>query len=366
MRSLPLNPPSFSADATLRSLGFETGAPGINLLLVREGAGLPFLVRIGLERRARGPVTHVVGSGRPELTSAWYEGLGSGDGDGVRVLDAGSMPESVEGTLILEGSAPSLGAWAARSPGAEVWWAAALPRGFEIGDPLPPEWAPQTGPWLALEPATGRLVRGDRPQLEVQLDFGTLTTAPPGLPSSGFCLLSGGASGTEAEAGACAERWGLEEACFSFAGRAASRSRGLVELDPEALERGRVSPGEASAQLHRTLPKTSELGRLLASIWHQIASAGEVIAFGLLLPDGTVKGGTGWGVELARSLGKSVRVYDVDARTWHEWSDGRWSPIAAPRIRSVRFAVTGTRYLSEECRDAIHGLFSRSFGAGSR
>ena len=182
------------------------------------------------------------------------------------------------------------------------------------------------------------------------------------LPARSFTLLSGGAKGAETLFGEAAERWGLGEINFTFAGRESKRQRGLEVLSEEALERGSVSRAYITAQLHRSFPKTDTFRRILKMIWHQVATAGEVFAIGTIQEDGTVRGGTGWGVELARHFHKRAYVFDQEREGWFRWRDDAWQEIEAPIIRRTRFAGTGTRFPSEAAARAVEELFERSFG----
>ena len=139
------------------------------------------------------------------------------------------------------------------------------------------------------------------------------------------------------------------------------RSRGLVELSDEELERGGVHESYIQSQLHRSFPKTPRFQRLLKSIWHQVATAGEVFVVGEIQADGTVKGGTGWGAELARHFGKPLFVFDQAKGSWLHWKASAWTETDPPRIQRTRFCGTGTRHLTESGRKAIADLFERSF-----
>ncbi|HET8569747.1 MAG TPA: hypothetical protein VFM93_12280, partial [Candidatus Limnocylindria bacterium] len=179
-----------------------------------------------------------------------------------------------------------------------------------------------------------------------------------------FTLLASASAGAEEEFGACAERWGLGEVNFTFAGRhEVARTRGLVELGEDDLRVGEVSPAYVKAHLHRALAQTPELRRVLQAIWHQVSTAGEVFAVGALHPDQTAHGGTGWAVELARHWGKPVHVYDQERKGWFRWDGRDWVAEASPAITRTRFAGAGTRSLSDDGRAAIRALFERSFGA---
>ena len=182
------------------------------------------------------------------------------------------------------------------------------------------------------------------------------------LKPSAFTLLSGGAKGSEAAFGEAAERWGLHEINFSYQGRTTVRKRGVLELSDEELERGAVSEAYVKAQLHRSFPKTDLFQRLLKTVWHQVATAGEVFVVGEILEDDTVKGGTGWGAELARHFHKRLHVYDQTKDGWFRWTGDSWENVEAPKIQSTRFTGSGTRELSESGQKAIHELFENSFG----
>jgi hypothetical protein len=78
--------------------------------------------------------------------------------------------------------------------------------------------------------------------------------------------------------------------------------------------------------------------------------------------DGTVRGGTGWGAELARIWNKPLFVYDQAKRSWFRWSGEAWELAPHPSIASEVFAGIGTQHLTEDGQAAIEGLFRRTFG----
>ena len=203
---------------------------------------------------------------------------------------------------------------------------------------------------LELEPDTLQLVHDHR----------NLQSAD--LPPRAYTLLSGGAKGTECAFGELAEEWGLTEVNYSFSGRPTARNRGVVELRDEELKQGEVSSAYIEAQLHRQFPKTPQFRKMLHTIWHQVATSGQVFVVGVILDDATVNGGTGWAAELGKHFGKPVYVYDQEKRGWFTWTQGKWVAEEAPRISRTRFTGTGTRFLSDEGRAAIRSLFEASFG----
>lgn len=177
-------------------------------------------------------------------------------------------------------------------------------------------------------------------------------------------LYSGGAAGAEAEFGAQAERHGIEEVNFTFEGRALSRTRGVRVLSREELSRGDVSLSYVSRLLNRFYTDAPTIRKVLQTIWYQVNSGQEIYVIGSVLPDGTVKGGTGWGAEFAKLCNKPIFVFDQGKDTWLTWKEEKWIEPAggqAIRIGNPRFTGTGTRFLEENGRRAIAGLFARSF-----
>ena len=177
-----------------------------------------------------------------------------------------------------------------------------------------------------------------------------------------FVLHSGGAKGAEAAFGEMAERYGIREITFSFDGHAArERDRGLRLLTEADLRLGDVSLRYVSHRLGRVFPSTPSVRKILQSIWHQIRPCQQIFVVGRIQEDGTVRGGTGWGAELARRWKKELYVFDQDSSDWFAWSGSKWES-ASPVIDSPMFAGTGTARLEESGRKAIEALFERSFG----
>lgn len=179
-------------------------------------------------------------------------------------------------------------------------------------------------------------------------------------------LFSGGAQGAEAEFGACAERFGIEEVNFSFDGHRPARARGLRILNHEELYAGEVSLAYVSRLMNRRYPDTPTFRKILQSIWYQINHGQETYVIGTIQPDQTVRGGTGWGAEFAKLCNKPLFVFDQDRSHWFEW-DGdasKWTERSGsqePVITHVHFSGTGTRTVTAAARQAIDGLFARSF-----
>jgi hypothetical protein len=92
-----------------------------------------------------------------------------------------------------------------------------------------------------------------------------------------------------------------------------------------------------------------------------VASGQEIFVVGEILPDMTVRGGTGWGAEFAKLCDKPLFVFDQQRLGWFRWEPSHWALVKAPSITRPRFTGTGTRSLTEAGAQAIADLFSRSF-----
>jgi len=178
---------------------------------------------------------------------------------------------------------------------------------------------------------------------------------------SNVTLYSGGHKGTEAEFGKLAERWGIQEVNFSYEGHNIGRTRGVRVLSPEELDKGNVSMEIVSARMGRNYSKAEKIRKVIQTIFHMVNNGYHVIAVGWIQPDDTVKGGTGWGVELAKLFNRPVNVYDQERKAWFLWKDNKWV-AETPVISDKTFVGTGTRNLNDEGRKAIYELFEKSFG----
>ena len=174
-------------------------------------------------------------------------------------------------------------------------------------------------------------------------------------------LFSGAASGAEAAFGVAAERHGIEEVNFSFAGHNDARRRGLRVLTASELKHGDVGLGYVSKLMNRRFPDTPLFRKVLQCIWHQVNNGQEIYVVGKINPDDTVKGGTGVAAEIARFFNKPLFVFDQERDGWFRWAGERWEPTADPVITHPQFTGTGTRFLSDNGRMAIDALLARTF-----
>ena len=174
-------------------------------------------------------------------------------------------------------------------------------------------------------------------------------------------LISGGHKGTEAEFSRNAETWGIAETTLSYEGHAMERSGEIEVLSDVELARGDVSMEIVFQRLGRSFARGKGIRRVIQSMFHIVTRGNHLFTVGWIQPDGTVKGGTGWGVELAKFFNREVSVFDQDRESWFTWKEGRWREDE-PTIPDHPFSATGTRSLTDAGRAAIRDLFTRSFG----
>ncbi|MFZ7126155.1 MAG: hypothetical protein ACOWWM_08390 [Desulfobacterales bacterium] len=178
-------------------------------------------------------------------------------------------------------------------------------------------------------------------------------------------LYSGGHRGTESEFGTQAEKWEIQEVNFTFEGQQPARVKGLVVLGADELKKGDVSMEIVSLHMNRSYARADKIRKVIQTIFHMVNNGIQVLAVGWIQPDETVKGGTGWAVELAKLFNRPLSVFDQEHNRWFTWKDKSWvedQPIVAEKT----FVGTGTRNLTQEGRQAIHELFERSFSTPAK
>lgn len=172
-------------------------------------------------------------------------------------------------------------------------------------------------------------------------------------------LYSGGLKGAETVFGETAEKYSVNEVILTFEGHKLSREKNVRVLSKEDLERGNISMELASKMLNRTYYETDKIRKVLQTIFHLVNSGYQVFVIGSIQEDGSVKGGTGWAVQLAKMFNRPLHVFDQPAGKWFTWKEG-WQEDS-PRIQYETFVGSGTRYLNDAGRTAIEKLFEDSF-----
>jgi hypothetical protein len=181
------------------------------------------------------------------------------------------------------------------------------------------------------------------------------------LDSKKCTLYSGGLKGAESVFGEAAEKWSVKEVNFCYTGQKTNRQKNLLVLSDEELKRGDISMELVSKMMHRTYYETEKIRKVLQVIFHMVNKGHQVFVIGTVLEDNTVKGGTGWAVELAKLFNRPLSVYDQAKGKWYSWKQGAWVSDS-PQITHETFVGSGTRNLTEKGKQAINRLFEEAFG----
>lgn len=181
------------------------------------------------------------------------------------------------------------------------------------------------------------------------------------MESKNCTIYHGGLKGAEATFGEMAEEFGIKEVIYTFEGHKLSRDKNSVTLSQEELERGDISMELVSRMLNRTYYETDKIRKVLQTIFHMVNSGRQVFVVGTIQEDSSVKGGTGWAVELAKMFSRPLHVFDQPSKKWFTWQE-EWQE-ANPTIEYDTFVGSGTRYLSDAGREAIRDIFQKSFGS---
>ncbi len=180
--------------------------------------------------------------------------------------------------------------------------------------------------------------------------------------SDQFTFYGGGHSGTEAEFGRQAEQFGVREVNFSFEGQQPARDKGQIVLSPEEMKKGDISMEIVSLRMNRKYSEIDKVRKVFQLLFHMVNNGLQIFAVGWIQPDNTVKGGTGWAVELGKLFNRPVSVFDQDHNQWFAWKNNAWVKDL-PDIEHPTFVGTGTRNLTDAGKQAIQDLFARSFKA---
>ena len=182
------------------------------------------------------------------------------------------------------------------------------------------------------------------------------------MDTSSCKVFTSGLVGAEAAFGVEAAKRGIAETVYTFDGHPTARDSeaSVVVLSDEDLQRGDISMEIVSNMMSRNYYESERIRKVLQTIFHVVNSGHQVFVVGTIQDDKTVKGGTGWAVELAKLFNRPLHVYGQVKKQWFTWEGGDWVP-SSPRIEFDTIACSGTRNLTEDGRRAIARLFEEAF-----
>lgn len=175
-----------------------------------------------------------------------------------------------------------------------------------------------------------------------------------------YTYYGGGHQGTEAEFGLQAERFNINQVNFSFQGHQPERTRDQVVLSSEELKKGDISMEIVSLRMNRRYSQIDKIRKVIQLQFHMVNNGFQIFIVGWIQDDATVKGGTGWAVELGKLFNRPLSAFDQDKNCWFTWQNNAWVEDL-PKIEHTTFTGTGTRNLTEAGKKSIQDLFQRSF-----
>lgn len=173
-------------------------------------------------------------------------------------------------------------------------------------------------------------------------------------------IITGGACGIDTLAERLAHQHGYRVQVFlpTYQRYSSHTSSTIVRMTPNMQAEGTQKVWEANTILQRTLSLTTlQWGCLQRNYWI-IHTAKLVLAFGYSdhIPN-TLKGGTGWSVQLARNAKKPLVVYKDEQWYMYDYAQERFRPSNRPRLHPISTAIVGTREMTPDMIHELHLLF---------
>jgi len=182
-----------------------------------------------------------------------------------------------------------------------------------------------------------------------------------------YILYSGGAIGSDRQWNNIGKMVGLEKAINFIVGS-------LDICNSDFLNQIEEAYMQAAKDLGRpTLFKESYGGKLVRRDYLQAFYADAVYAIGNIINPGSkdkkgyinktnhqiVSGGTGYCVQMAINMNKSVYVFNQLDNNWYKWNDSIFELIECP-VLTKKFAGIGTREITLEGIEAIKNIYNKT------
>ena len=109
-------------------------------------------------------------------------------------------------------------------------------------------------------------------------------------------------------------------------------------------------------------PLQEGLISLLQRKYTVLLQADTLFAFGHITRDcKTLRGGTGWCVQMAMDMGKTIYAYDIENSTWFQVRNKRFYLKPDAPTLALRSVVLGSKQIGPITNNAIQHLFHRTF-----
>jgi hypothetical protein len=180
----------------------------------------------------------------------------------------------------------------------------------------------------------------------------------------GYTNHSGGCPGADMFWETVGEEFGVKTIAYSFYNHVQqSKNPHILSIEElqEGLERVRIAAKVLRRPVDHQYPY---IKNLLARNWFQVKNSEAVFAVGWLDSLTTVKGGTGWAVQMAVDIGRPVFVFDQKTNRWYEFNYDEHCFVAIDHIPTLtkNFAGIGSRDLTDDGIEAIINVYKHNYG----
>lgn len=178
-----------------------------------------------------------------------------------------------------------------------------------------------------------------------------------------YTCFSGGAIGSDYIWEAESIKHNFKVVSYSFDGHNTKSSNTFI-LSPNQLKEGFKQVEIANKILNRNIYNISSyVKNLISRDWFQVKSSEAIFAIGRLQTENTVRGGTGYAVQLAADNKKPIYLFEQNDNQWYyyDYESNRFEIYEeAPKL-TEKFAGIGTREINDNGINAIINLFKNNF-----
>ena len=174
-----------------------------------------------------------------------------------------------------------------------------------------------------------------------------------------YTCYSGGATGSDYIFSAESIKHNFKVVDYSFDGHNTKSSNTFV-LNPNQLKEGFKHIEIANKKLNRNIHNISSyVKNLICRDWFQVKSSDTIFAIGRLQTENTVRGGTGYAVQLGVDNKKPIYLFEQNDNQWFyfDYESDKFEIYEETPKLTEKFAGIGTREISDNGIKAIINLF---------
>jgi len=175
-----------------------------------------------------------------------------------------------------------------------------------------------------------------------------------------YTCYSGGASGSDYIFESESIKHDFKVVAYSFEGHN-TKSANTFILTPNQIKEGFKHVEIANKILNRNIYNTSSyVKNLISRDWFQVKSSDTIFAIGNLQTENTVRGGTGYAVQLAVDNKKPIYLFEQNDNQWYyyDYESNKFEIYEDVPILTEKFAGIGTREINDNGIKAIKKLLN--------